>query len=198
MSLQKEKSVHVGRQPALSNSDLRPAHMLTKGIAVHSYCHGDTQYHILDMGGHDDFAASHTLFIGQGRVPVINMIVVNCTARQQAQGLPSQTPRREDIRQTLLKWAAFYASCCAPSSDDNKRRQPIIVVASHGPEASTADQESVYAAYSQAEKDFGRCLEFIGGPIFMDCRKPREGGMRTLRTCITQVKDYILKVLWST
>ena len=74
-------------------------HMRTRGIQVHTHEDADQiRYRILDLGGQEDFTAANQLFVGQGRVSAINMIVVS--------SLDSPSNMEEEV----LNRSSFFAS----------------------------------------------------------------------------------------
>ena len=92
----------------------------TRGIQVVTYTDSsDTVFRILDLGGQDDFAAANQLFIGEGKIPVINLIVI------------SLLKTFAEMQDEVMKWSAFFASRCDSSIFGQKPEhyQPVIVVA---------------------------------------------------------------------
>ena len=158
----------------------------TKGIKVHVYKDEDgTPYHILDLGGHDDFAAAHQLFIGQGEVPIINTIVI------------SSLSERIELQKEMMKWCAFYASRYRPplvatsqkeSDLPRNHRQPVVVVATRLREAERENRQNVIDSFGRSKQRYGEFLDFQDGPVFVDARKSWADATKALRKVLVQVK----------
>ena len=159
----------------------------TKGIKVHVYKDKDcTTYHILDLGGHEDFAAAHHLFIGQGEVPVINTIVI------------SSLCERVKMLKEMKKWCAFYASRCPTqqpaedTSESKQLRQPVIVVATRLGEADSINKSNVIDCFDRSKRHYGEFLDFLDEPLFVDARKSWSKATRILREHLAKVKHDLL------
>ena len=162
----------------------------TKGIKVHHYKDDSgSQYHVLDLGGHDDFAAAHQLFIGQGEVPTVNTIVI------------SSLSEREDMLKETMKWCAFYASRYRPRLQAGQAssrpgldspQQPVVVVATRLAEADAGNRRNVIDSFGKAKQRYTRFLNFQDGPLFVDARKSWAEATRALRRNIAKVKESLL------
>ena len=162
----------------------------TKGIKVHAYKDKrGTQYHVLDLGGHDDFAAAHQLFIGQGEVPIINAIVI------------SSLSEREEMLKETMKWCAFYASRYRPRSamgqtsdpTSNHRQQPVVVIATRLGEANVDQKRIVFETFGLAKQRYGGFLGFQDGPSFLDARKSWAEETQALRRTLASLKKNLLQ-----
>ena len=160
----------------------------TKGINVHVYKDDTgTPYHILDLGGHDDFAVAHQLFIGQGEVPIINTIVI------------SSLSERAELQKEMMKWCAFYASRCRPQpvlpsegTLSTQLRQPVIIIATRLGAADTVNKKNVINSFDRSKLRYGKFLDFLDGPVFVDARKSWSNATRILREHLATVKKNLL------
>ena len=157
----------------------------TKGIQVHVYKDDDsTRYHILDLGGHDDFAAAHQLFVGQGKVPIVNMLVIS--------GLLECS----EMLKEMMKWCAFYASQSLPPLTEasaldggpDQPKQPIVVVATRLREASPENKRNVISCFGKAKLNYQKFLDFQEGPMFIDARKSWDEATIALRQSLASIK----------
>ena len=157
----------------------------TKGIQVHLYKDdGSTHYHVLDLGGHDDFATAHQLFIGQGKVPIVNMLVIS--------GLLECS----EMLKEMMKWCAFYASQSLPpltgasalDGGPDQPQQPIVVVATRLREASPENKHNVISCFGKAKLHYQKFLDFQEGPMFIDARKSWDEATIALRQSLALVK----------
>ena len=164
----------------------------TKGIKVHVFKDNDgTPYHVLDLGGHDDFAVAHQLFIGQGEVPIINIIVI------------SSQYERIEMQKEIMKWCAFYASRYRPKLTTKRRemyddsaeqpRQPVIVIATRLQEADKNNIRNVIDCFGRAKELYKEFLVFQDGPVFVDARKSWAAATRALREILAKVKADLFK-----
>ena len=164
----------------------------TKGIKVHVYKDDDgTPYHVLDLGGHDDFAVAHQLFIGQGNVPIINAIVV------------SSLSERTELQKEMMKWCAFYASRyraqpatgAAPYllESVDQPQQPVVVIATRLGEADLDQRRNVIDSFGKARHRYEQFLQFQEGPLFVDARKSWAEATRALRQHLARLKDVLFK-----
>ena len=157
----------------------------TKGIQVHVYKDdGTTRYHVLDLGGHDDFAAAHQLFIGQGKVPIVNMLVIS--------GLLECS----EMLKEMMKWCAFFASQSLPPLTEasaldggpDQPQQPIVVVATRLREAGPENKRNVISCFGKAKLHYQKFLDFQQGPMFIDARKSWDEATIALRQTLALVK----------
>ena len=170
------------RWESQADEDDRNFQTRTRGIQVDSYeDRNGTLCRILDLGGQEDFAAANQLFIGEGQIPIINIITT------------SAIKRFPDIEEEVLKWSAFFAS-----RHDNKtfqqkpNRQPVLVVATRSESASPAQKENVEKAANRAQRSFGQFLDFHGS-VCLDARKSWSQGMKQLRNLLAEMTKTILK-----
>ena len=155
----------------------------TRGIQVESYEDSNgTLYRILDLGGQEDFASANQLFIGEGQIPIINIVTISA--------LKSYLEMKEEV----LQWSAFFAS-----RKDNQAAvqepalQPVIVAATRSEKAAQPQEDNVREAVHQAGITFGMFLDFQHGPVFVDARKSWGRGMGELRCMLADVSKDILK-----
>ena len=155
----------------------------TRGIQVDSYeDRNGALCRILDLGGQEDFAAANQLFIGEGQIPIINIIATSA--------IQSFT----DMEEEVLKWSAFFAS-----RHDNKTvhqepdRQPVLVVATRSESASFAEMENVEKAANRAKQSFGQFLDFQHGSVCLDARKSWSQGMKQLRNLLAEMTKKLLE-----
>ena len=157
----------------------------TRGIQVDSYEDSNgTCYRILDLGGQQDFACGNQLFVGEGQVPIINIITISSQEHVSA------------IEDGVLKWSAFLASRLDRSNiQQEAHRQPVIVVATRSESATTTQKDNVEKAVDKANRfdAFGNLLNFRHGPEFVDARKSWGHGMEKLRLLLASVAKNILK-----
>ena len=154
----------------------------TRGIQVDSYEDSNgTLCRILDLGGQEDFASANQLFIGEGQIPVINIITV------------SALKPYSEMKEEVLQWSAFFAS-----RKDNQAAmqepalQPVIVAATRSERADPPQEQNVREAVHQADISFGKFLDFQHGPVFLDARKSRGRGIGELRCMLADVSKHIL------
>ena len=173
------------RKESQPDEDDKNFHARTKGIKVKAYIdQKDTICRILDLGGQDDFAAANQLFIGEGQVPVIDIVTIST--------LKDFLKMEEEV----LKWSAFFASRFDKSAhpeQESANLQPLIVVATRSETADADQVENVVKAANKAEESFGKFLYFIHGPVFVDARKSWSSGMAKLRDLLAEVTDTLLK-----
>ena len=171
------------RWESQADKDDRNFQTRTRGIQVDSYeDRNGTLCRILDLGGQEDFAAANQLFIGEGQIPIINIITT------------SAIKRFDDMEEEILKWSAFFAS-----RHDNKTfrqkpdRQPVLVVATRSESASPTQMENVDKAANRAKRSFRQFLDFQHGSICLDARKSWSQEMKQLRNLLAEKTKTILK-----
>ena len=155
----------------------------TRGIKVKSHVNkSGLLYRILDLGGQDDFTAANQLFMGEGQVPIINIMTVS---------LLKDYP---ELETEVLKWSAFFASRCEDRSSRLKSQlQPVILVATRNESARAADRENAEKAMIQAISSYGTFLDFQAEPVFVDARKSWNGDMEALRVLLANVAEKLVK-----
>ena len=157
----------------------------TRGIQVDTYEDSSgTRYRILDLGGQHDFACANQLFVGEGQVPIINIITISSQQHVSA------------MEDGVLKWSAFLASRFDRSNCKQEAHlQPVIVVATRSESATTTQVENVQKAVHKAEgfEAFEKFLDFRYGPAFVDARKSWSRGLKKLRRLLAGVAKNILK-----
>ena len=157
----------------------------TKGIQVDSYKDSSgTCYRILDLGGQHDFSCANQLFIGEGQVPIINVVAISSLKDLLA------------IEDEVLKWSSFFASRFDRSNfQPEAHLQPVIVVATRSESATAIQMENVEKAVHKAGRleAFGKFLDFRHGPVFVDSRKSWGQGMERLRLLLADVAKDVLK-----
>ena len=93
----------------------------TRGIKVKSYTDSNgAEWRILDLGGQEDFTAANQLFIGEGQIPIINLITISSLKDYQK------------MEEEVLNWTAFFASRKHSQSEKlapELHRQPVIIAA---------------------------------------------------------------------
>ena len=171
------------RWESQADEDDRNFQTRTRGIQVDSYeDRNGTLCRILDLGGQEDFAAANQLFIGEGQIPIINIITT------------SAIKRFPDMEEEVMKWSAFFAS-----RHDNKtfrqkpNRQPVLVVATRSESASPTQMENVEKAANRAQRSFGQILDFEHESVCLDARKSWSQGMKQLRNLLAGMTKTILK-----
>ena len=166
-------------------------HERTRGIQVTTYEDSEVLCRILDLGGQEDFASANQLFIGQGKIPTINVIVVSLSDES-------------GIEHDMLKWSAFFASRCSPASFQQNQileesqpgaqpLQPVIVVATRLDSATENEKKKAMDVCNKAVRHFGKSLDFQGGPVFVDARKSWSGGMEAFRQVLADVQKKVLE-----
>ena len=164
----------------------------TKGIRVHTYKNNRIRYQVLDLAGHDDFAAANQLFIGQGHVPIINILVLSSLMDSVV------------LEDEVMKWCAFYASSYQDSSQPEhtmsgaahsarQHNQPMLFVLTRSFEASEKDNTSVYDVFAEAKRRFSKFLLFHDIPLFVDARKSWTMEMKKLRQVLNHLKEIVLE-----
>ena len=155
----------------------------TRGIQVNSFEDSNgTLCRILDLGGQEDFASANQLFIGEGQIPIINIVTISALKPYQK------------MKEEVLQWSAFFAS-----RKDNQAAvrepalQPVIVAATRSETANPTQKDNVGEAVHQADVSFGKFLNFQHGPVFLDARKSWGRGIRELRCMLADVSKDILK-----
>ena len=184
-SLRRSRLSGVFRRENQPDEDDRNFKTRTRGISLKSYEDSNgTQYRILDLGGQEDFAAANQLFIGEGKVPIVNIITI------------SSLKHYAKMEAEVLKWSAFFASRKnSPSASEPEVSgcQPVIFAATRSESASSDQVDSVRRAAQQAEVSFGKFLDFRHGAVFVDARKSWSHGMEKLRRLLADVTKEVLQ-----
>ena len=148
----------------------------TKGISCQSFTDGgSSEFAIFDLGGHGEFLATHQMFIGDGRVPVIDCVVVSALddlAEEQA-----------------FKWCSLYASRNRPTSNP----WPLLLIATRADKARHEHRLGIFSIFHKIKATFADYFRFpVDVPLFIDARKSWSELTINLRRTLSELHSQLI------
>ena len=151
----------------------------TKGMrCVEFVDETSSDFMIIDLGGHDEFFASHQTLVSFEDTPAINGIVL------------STLMEAEEMQREAMKWGGFYACRVRPDSP----QQPLIFILTRQDKASLQQKKNAKDAFLQVKDTYNNYFDFPYQPLFIDARKSWNEPMKDMRRKLSQLRRKVLEV----
>ena len=137
-----------------------------------------SDFMIMDLGGHDEFFASHQTLVSFEDTPAINGIVL------------SSLMNKEEMLKEAMKWASFYACRVHPDS----RQQPLIFIMTRQDTATLQQKRSATDMFMDVKATYNTYFDFPDEPYFIDARKSWNEEMKRLRKKLSQLWKQVVEV----
>ena len=151
----------------------------TKGMRCVKFINGkSSEFMIMDLGGHDEFYASHQTLMSFEDTPAINGIVL------------STLMEAEEMQREAMKWGSFYACRVRPDSP----QQPLIFILTRQDKATLQQKKNAMDAFLQVKDTYNSYFDFPYEPLFLDARKSWNKPMKDMRRKLSQLRTKVLGV----
>ena len=179
------ESLQTGRGPGLirwerqadtgdTNSKQR-----TKGMRCTKFIEeSSSEFMIMDLGGQDEFFASHQTLVSFGDTPAINGIVL------------SSQMDKEEMRTEAVKWAGFYA--CRVHHDSAP--QPLIFIFTRHDKVTLQQEKDAADVFKEVNRTYHGYFSIHDEMLFIDARKSWNGPMKVLRSTLSQLWKQVIEV----